>query len=371
MDEALPTTPLVRRLQMGLGSPFDRTPAAEARAIARECFGMTATSVTRLATERDDSFRLEVGGHSDGFVLKISPPGEDAGEIDLQEAAIAHAAARDPRLPLQRFVLPLHSSPPPSSSAAGGRAVRMLHYLPGRLLGDGEPTLVEWRAVGRMLGRLTGALADFEHPAADRWHAWDLARLAELAELVPAIADTGRRRAVATVLAQLSAETLPALRVTPRQVVHNDFHGGNLVVRAGTPEFVTGILDFGDVVLSHRAADLAVAMSYATPPSLRSRSGGLGSTGPGSTGPGSAGNPWEPALALASGYRELVGLSGAEAALLPQLVLGRLAQRLLLASWLAAERPENSEYTARNLESSWQHFVSLRESPLPRDGVRQ
>ncbi|CAN5539244.1 phosphotransferase [soil metagenome] len=370
MDEALPTTGLTRRLGAGLGTPFDRTSAADAAAIAQRRFGLTATSITRLATERDDTFRVAVDGHADGFVLKISPPGEDPGEIELQEAAIAHAAMRDHLLPLQQFVPPLHpSSTHPSSThpsptnpspTHGGRAVRMLHYLPGHLLSEVVPTLDEWRAVGRMLGRLTGALADFEHPAADRWHAWDLARLDELAELVPAIADEGRRLAVATVIAELSAETLPALRLTRRQVVHNDFHGGNLVVRADDPEFVTGILDFGDVVLSHRAADLAVAMSYA---------GGASPTP--ESGSGSTNDPWEPARALASGYRELVELSDAEAGLLPHLVLGRLAQRVLLASWLAAARPENSEYTARNLEATWRRFVSLRQSPLPPGGVRQ
>jgi len=346
MDEALPATELTRRLLAGLGVAFERTSPAEAAAVALRCFGVTAASITRLATERDDTFRLAVTGDPHGFVLKISAPGDDPAEIGLQEAAIAHAAAQDDSLPLQQFV------PSLCRSSHGHRAVRLLRYLPGRLLSEVDPSPADWRAVGRMLGRLTGALDDFEHPAADRWLAWDLSRLAELSELVPVIDGEHRRRAVATLLAELSAETLPALQLTPRRVVHNDFHGGNLVVRPEAPDFITGILDFGDVVRSHRVADLAIAMSYARPPSR-------------------ADNPWAPAIALASGYRELVSLSDAESVLLPHLVLGRLAQRLLLASWLAEARPENSQYTARNLESTWRQFVSLRQSPVPTGGVRQ
>lgn len=365
MDEApgaLPATPLTRRLSAGLGTPFDRTPPAEAAATLLRCFGVTAASVTRLATERDDTFRVAVAGDAHGFVLKISAPGDEPGEIELQGAVIAHAAARDASLPLQQLVTPLAASP-----THGGRAVRLLRYLPGRLLNEVDPSSGPWLAVGRMLGRLTSALAEFEHPAADRWLAWDLARLAELSELVPVIAGEDRRRAVATLLAELSAETLPALHLTPRHIVHNDFHGGNLVVHAESPDFVTGILDFGDVVRSHHAADLAVAMSYAVPRFQASSFQASSSQASSSA----AGDPWAPALALASGYRDLVHLSDAESVLVPQLVLGRLAQRIVLASWLAAARPENSEYTSRNLEATWRQLVSLRHSPLPGGGVRQ
>ena len=347
MDEAPPATGLTRRLLAGVGAPFERTPPAEAAAVALRCFGVTAASIARLATERDDTFRLVVPGDAHGYVLKISAPGDDPAEIELPGAAITHASARDASLPLQRFVPPLHHSP-----THGGRPVGLVRYLPGRLLSEADPSPTEWRSVGRMLGRLTDALADFEHPAANRWLAWDLARLAELSELVPVIDGEDRRRAVATLLSELSAETLPALHLTPRQVVHNDFHGGNLVVQSNAPDFITGILDFGDVVRTHRAADLAVAMSYAASSSR-------------------AGDPWAPAIALASGYRERVTLSDAESVLVPHLVLGRLAQRLLLASWHVKSRPENAEYTSRNLESTWRQLVSLRRSPLPRGGARQ
>lgn len=340
MDEAAATTPLLDRLAAGLGTPFERTPIEEVTGLVQRHFGVTPTAVTRLATERDDTFRLVTADDPRGFVLKISPPGDDPAEVELQAAAIAHASTRDALLPLQQFVPALTPAPNHNS-----RPVRLLRYLPGRLLSEVATSPTHWRAVGRMLGRLADALADFEHPAADRWLAWDLAQLDQLSELVPFLPADERRQSVAALLERLTTATLPALRLTPRQVVHNDFHGGNLVVHPNVPDFVIGILDFGDVMRSHRAADLAVAMSYAASPSPADS------------------DPWAPALALAAGYREVVLLTDGEAALLPDLVLGRLAQRLLLASWLAATRPENAEYTARNLESTWGQFTSLSKTP--------
>lgn len=340
------------RLEAGWGSPFDRISPNEAGAVAERVFGVRADSVVRFDTERDDTFRLTESGSGDRagaeYVLKISHPDDDPLEIDLQSAAIAYAAGRDPRLPLQRFV-PARTDP-----RHGSRAVRLIRYLPGRLLGEATASPHELRQVGRMLGRLANALADFEHPAADRWLAWDLQHADSLAELLPVLEGADRRLAVRTVLERTSAETLPALRRTPRQVVHNDFHGGNIVVDRSAPDFVSGILDFGDAVRSHRAADLAIALSYA---------GGYSPTG--------AGEPWAPAAAFAAGYLEANELSGDELVLLPQLVLARLAQRLLLGSWLAAARPENAVYTARNIEATWRQFLDLRGSLPPNEWQEQ
>ena len=50
------------------------------------------------------------------------------------------------------------------------------------------------------------------------------------------------------------------LRALPRQVVHNDLNDENLLVRDGA---IAGVIDFGDAIETVRAAELAIACTYA------------------------------------------------------------------------------------------------------------
>ncbi|QNE46501.1 phosphotransferase [Glaciihabitans sp. INWT7] len=291
----------------------------------------------RASRRRPDRARPPVRGHLPCREARPHAP----------PPALHRAGARYDPLDATPLDAPPFDAPPLDATPLDGRATRLIRYLPGRLLSDTATSTAQWAAVGRMLARVALALAEFDHPAASRWLAWDLAHLDQLAELVPMLPHDDQRSAVGRLLADLAANTLPTLRLTPRQAVHNDFHGGNLIVDPGAGGFVTGILDFGDVVRTHRSADLAIAMSYAIPPSARD------------------GDPWTAAIALAAGYRDLIALPAHEVALLPQLVRGRLAQRLLLGSWMSATRSENAAYTARNLDATWRQFLRLSDSPPP------
>lgn len=340
-------SPLMLRLGSGLGSPFVRMTSDEARSVVARTYGLRVVGMSRIATERDDTFRVAVAAAD--YILKIAHPEDDPREIALQTAALAHATIRDPGLPVPRIIDPVEARMSDGRTSdvrtTDGRVVRMFSYLPGRLLSDSTANPHQVRQCGRMLARLGNALADFEHPASSRWLAWDLQHLDELGELLPVIEGDDRRAAVADLLEKIAIETLPALRTTRRQVVHNDFHGGNVLVDAASDDFITGILDFGDVVHSFPVAELAVAMSYAGSYSNESR------------------DPWAPALALLDGYRSMTELTETELDILPNLVLGRLAQRMLLGSWLASARPENAGYTGRNIEVTRLQFVAMLGCP--------
>ena len=233
--------------------PFESISPERASSVLLEDFAVNVLALERLDSERDDSFHVTATtGH---FVLKVAHPDDDPAVIDLQLAAMAHVASADPGVPIQHVVLSVRGE---QTVMIDGRAGRLLTWLPGDLARAHQPTSAERQAMGAMLGRLNLALASFEHPASRRELAWDALQL-------PAIEHFATDRGDLELIAKFASTMAPALGRIPRQVIHNDFHPGNLLVDPEDPVYVVGILDFGDVVYSARVCDLAVALAYLRP----------------------------------------------------------------------------------------------------------
>lgn len=271
-----------------LVQPFKRVDPAAVAALLRDAWGLPVTELTLLDTERDDTFRVD---HAGGTVLaKVAHPLDGAELLDLQDAALAAAA----ELPVPRLV-PTGDGRP--SRLLGGRIVRVLTWLPGSEAGVARLPL---RAGGDLLGRLSRALAPLEHPGADRILPWDLARVPEL---VDHTADERLRAAIA----RFAAEVSPVLAAAPQQIVHGDFHPGNVLVDdAGA---ITGVVDFGDVSRTARVCDVGVALGYLIPEDA----------------PGDAVR-----AEFLAGFESVVPLTDAERAIIPGLVVGRQIQRIVI-----------------------------------------
>ncbi|MBI1378618.1 MAG: phosphotransferase [Frankiales bacterium] len=338
-----------------LAAPFRRFDADAVAGLLAQGWGLVARDLVRLDTERDDTFLATLG--SDTVVVKVAHPADDAALVDLQVRALQHAADRDPALPLPRLRPDTAGAPVRRVAGAQGepRLARVLDYLPGSTLEYALTDAAQRRAVGRAAGRLSAALADFDHPAAGRVLPWDLQQVASLRPLLAAIGDPAVATDVAAVLDRYDAEVGPRLRAARQQVVHNDLNPDNVLVDPAGPEFVTGILDFGDVVRTAVVADLAVAMAYAVGADHAFERHHV--------------DPWAAPYDVAEGFVSVRELDDDEAALLPDLVVTRLAQRLLVNSWLAASDPANAGYTARSVEHAARALRRLASAPAPASGV--
>lgn len=296
-----------------LVEPFERmTPAAASTAI-HEHYGLVPTSVETLDTERDDSFRVRTADRD--FVFKLAHPGDDPALIEMQSAAMVHAAAHG--LPVQHVIPSLSGELHP---VLDGRIARLLNWIDGELL---EPTASpkRLRECGAMLARLAAALRDFDPPAAHRTFAWDLQTFGELQ-------GSAQSPSLDAVFERMAKVELNGL---PHQVIHNDFHPGNVLVDQDGS--VTGILDFGDMLHSARIADLAVPLAYLLPES---------------------GDPWASAAAFVDGYESITPLLPEEKAVLPDLLAARLAQRIIIPTALAGGRGDilaTVERTRRTLDN--------------------
>ena len=335
-----------------LAAPFTPLTSERVLEIAHAEFGIEAAHLTRLATERDDTYVLDTSSGT-RVLLKVANPIDPTIEIDLSVQALVHVHKFDPELPVPR-VLPTRSGE--LLAAVSGmdgeqRVARLLTWLPGAIPTFDVLTEEQAASRGTMLGRLNRALATFDHPGARRYLAWDLRQVGTLRAHLVHIADPHTRATVGQQLDHFDEFTGPRLAAARQQVIHNDLNSDNVLVSPTDTDRVVGILDFGDVVQSATVADLGLAMSYV-----------IDVQRPGV-------NPWINPYACARAFDRERELTDEEWELLPDLVRARLSQRLLLGSWLSAMNPENADYTSRTLASATV-ALNLVHNTAPHEGLR-
>src|SRR5262249_48663866 len=130
------------------------------------------------------------------YVLKAMHPARERSLVAMQCAALVHLEARAPQLPLPRVVQTRRGDAGIEGEGPGGhkRLVFVLSWLPGEALAGARPrspeTLV---ALGRLLGEMDRALADFAHEASRRELDWDLSRALALEPELERVLDPARR----------------------------------------------------------------------------------------------------------------------------------------------------------------------------------
>ena len=295
-------------------SPVDapRLNAEDAERLAADLFGLTARA-TPLPSERDQNFRVQ---SADGvrFVLKIANPREDRRMLEAENAAMRHLAGTG------LVPVPLPGKTGADITQVDGHFVRLVTWLDGRPMGEtarqSHSLLVD---LGRSAGLIDTALATFDHPALHRTFHWDLAHAPSvIRQHLPRVLDDSVRRLIESLTAMYQEMVVPRVPSFRRSVIHGDVNDYNVLVDARSQR-VTGIVDFGDMVVSHTVNDLAIAMAYA---SLDKP------------------DPLGAAAAVASGYHALRPLGEDEIAALFGLMGIRLCLSVCLAARQQAERPD-------------------------------
>lgn len=321
----------------GLAAAYVSMDTEEACALAADVYGLRGTA-TKFSTEKDDTFRINVG---DGrkVVLKVANPSEDRDEIDFQIGMMVHIEDRDPDVPVPR-VIPdasgrLHHYI--EDRAGQRRIVRMMTYAEGTPLDSTGSNPLEREKVGEILARMRYALEDFEHVGEDRVLAWDVQHLLNLTPLLAGVEDVAQRRQLEEGMARYEV-LAPQIARLRKQVLHNDFSKSNIVVNHELPEFVTGIIDFGDSVRTAVAIDVSTALLNQLPRDARD-------------------NPVEDLFAhgkdLLRGYLRIAELTEVELQLIPHLTMARVVARALITLWRVKQFPENAAYIMRNTEQGW------------------
>ncbi|QGY32961.1 phosphotransferase [Pantoea cypripedii] len=309
----------------------------EAVQLAAREYSVSATA-QRLDTEKDDTFLLKTS-EGEKFILKVANPSEDAEEIDFQTELLQYITEHDSSLPVPRTVTSVSGELHPNITDLAGqvRQVRLMTYLEGTPLDRTSSTSSEREHIGEILGRLRLACKGFSHLGDSRVLAWDVQHLKELQHLLPEIADD-EQRAMLELGMKRYLTLLPRIRALRTQVLHNDFSQSNIVVDHEAPNFVTGIIDFGDAVKTAIAIDVSTALLNQLP---RQAHGERGE------------DLFAAGKDVLKGYLRVTELTDEELELIPHLTMARVIARTLITHWRVKLFPENAPYIMRNTEQGW------------------
>ncbi|MBI4401702.1 MAG: aminotransferase class III-fold pyridoxal phosphate-dependent enzyme [Nitrospirae bacterium] len=300
----------------------------EARTLARDLFGVTATA-RPLPSERDQNFLLETGSGPE-FVLKIANSAEARGVLEAQNAVLEHLARQAPSLqcPRVRATTTGETIGMVRRPDVSVHFVRLLTYVPGHLLVEVSPHPPDLlHSLGAFFGRLDQALASFGHPALKRKLHWDLKHASDVVARHLEHLATPHQRALVQRFAERFRERVePALPRLGASVIHNDGNDYNVLVtgirsRGGE---VTGVVDFGDLIETHTVFELAVCTAYAI----------LGKN-----------DPVAAAAQVVGGYHRVNPLTEQELELLYDLVAMRLCTSVAMSALQKKRHPDNAYLT--------------------------
>ncbi len=289
-------------------------PLAAAESLVLERYGLSARA-SALPSERDQNVLLHA---DDGrrYVLKIANSQESRRVLEAECDVMRHVAHTGACPTVIRTLGGDELTP------MGEHWVRVITALDGSPLAT-VPLHTESlrRDIGRALGQLDVALLSFDHPSLHRSFHWNLAQAQEVVHASKhLVVDDTLRDCIERVSAHHLATIVPMLPSLRRSVIHGDANDYNILVDHARQR-VTGILDFGDMVVSHTVNEVAIAMAYVVL---------------------SSSDPLAAAAQVAAGYHAEFPLRDDELSALFGLMCMRLCVSACLAAKQRAERPDEA-----------------------------
>ena len=291
----------------------------------------TYYGISAELSQLEGEFDLNIAVRTDGVfraVLKIMRPDCEAGLVDMQVAALKHLADTDPDLPVPA-VLPRRdgaASAVVSSPSGEDRIAWVITALDGSPLGamrPHSPALIG--QIGDTLGRLASALKGFAHPSLSRklkWHPlhpdWAYSHVSE-------ILDENIKLLINKYFHIFKNEIRSELLRIDCHAIHCDGNDYNLLVRPSLDgPSLTGVIDFGDMVMAPHVCDLATAAAYMVLDKPR---------------------PMAALESLVAGYTASCQLTAREMNLVYPLMMVRLGVSLVNSAIMARERPDDPYVT--------------------------
>ncbi len=312
-------------------------PIDEVALLLDEHYGVAGTA-RRLAGDRDTNFHIS--GPNGEWMLKVAHPAERPAVVETQQQLLEHLRLWNPDLPLPTPVRTRNGDLVARADLDGvAVTLRLTTFLPGRTVEEAGWNPALRRSALATLARLDAALAPFAPEALGAPPEWHIAALPRLRSHLGTLS-AAQRGLVAPWFDLFEAEISPHLPEMRTQTIHGDFNPANLIVDPACPDWLTGIIDFGDLSLAPLVADPAIAAAYIC----------LDSDDPAAT-----------LAAAAADYHAAMPLTADELRLFPLLAVSRMVQSVIISAWRAELHPANCEYIAIHSGPIWRtlHRIDL------------
>lgn len=336
-----------------------------AKALALKLFGLTVTSIKELNSYDDRNFLIQVesdstnphitAGRADGYVLKVTNTldSKNAGVMAAQNEMMLFLHARGIRVPKpERNVTGSHLifaeiSGDKAGEAGGENIVRLLTFLPGKILYQVPYTAQLFFEGGAFVARMDNELKDFTNEALrQRRFIWSLESAPGLSKFLFAV-NEGRRQLVEEVLEAWQKIVVPLLPTLERGFIHGDPNEQNIIVSATDEDpstyHIDGLIDFGDIHHSCYVFELAIIIMYLM---LEVR----------------IMSPNEVAGHILAGYITQRAVTEDEWSILKVCIAARFAQSLVLGAYSYMQDPGN-EYLLTSAARGWEVLDSFWQTP--------
>ncbi|MBF4467731.1 aminotransferase class III-fold pyridoxal phosphate-dependent enzyme [Flavobacterium sp. LC2016-12] len=215
--------------------------------------------------------------------------------------------------------------------------IRILNFLEGTFWVDAKEKTSELNHnLGSFLGSMDHALQDFSHPAMHRSYTWDISRASEAGDNLKHILNHEKRRIAGYFLLQFDTEVVPEIHRLRHAYIHNDANDYNILVQENR---ISGLIDFGDMIYTALANNLAIACTYAM---LDEE------------------DPLAVAASIVAGYHKAYPLKEQELDLLYYLIAGRLCISVTQSAYNAS-LDSNNEHHFITEKPAWNLLYKLIE----------
>ena len=304
--------------------------------------------LSSLPGEYDLNYLVSVHGVNT-HVLKVMRPDCKASFVEMQ----CQALDRLRTLPVPQVALTLHGELFVKHTDVLGqeRLIWCVSLLPGETYALVRPhsrALVH--DLGEITGTLTHKLKGFQHPDLHRTFKWNLLEAGWIRSELKLIVGAKRRDLVEKICTVFEEDCLPVLETQESQAIHNDINDHNILVSfpKSNPDeqlfepSVSGLVDFGDMTLSPKVCELAIAAAYVV----------LGQT-----------KPVQTLSELVAGFDQRNPLTDEELSLIYPLLLMRLAVSVVNSAKMKQTRPDDP-YVVISERPAWE-FLALSENISP------